>query len=274
MGERAMHEANRRHWNAAAAAWRAMRDRDQLWRRCPQEPELAFAGEALAMVRAALGDPAGKRACVIGAGDAYAAFALAGMGVAVTATDISERQLEVAAQRASELGQPIAIVRCDAADLSPLPDSAFDLVCSTNGFFVWITNPGQVFRAVSRVLKPGGTYVFYDIHPFQRPWKDQPALEMAKPYWESGPFAEGTPEATAYEAHWTLGDLLNGLADAGLVIRGIAESPAKDSRFWQGHDYLPGTDLSLLDWRTNPRAGLPVWLSVAAQRPRAEGAGT
>ena len=41
------HEANRRHWDAAAAAWRELRERDGLWKRCASEPELAFDGEAL-----------------------------------------------------------------------------------------------------------------------------------------------------------------------------------------------------------------------------------
>lgn len=41
-----------------------------------------------------------------------------------------------------------------------------------------------------------------------------------------------------------------------------------DSSFWQGFSYLPGTDDSLLDWRSNPRAGLPVWLTLAAEKPR------
>ncbi len=36
------HEANRRHWDAAAVAWRELRERDALWKRCPSEPELAF----------------------------------------------------------------------------------------------------------------------------------------------------------------------------------------------------------------------------------------
>ena len=42
---------------------------------------------------------------------------------------------------------------------------------------------------------------------------------------------------------------------------------AEDSRFWEDASYLPGTDASLLDWRSNPRAGLPTWLTVAAQKP-------
>jgi hypothetical protein len=56
------------------------------------------------------------------------------------------------------------------------------------------------------------------------------------------------------------------LIRSGLVLRRMAETPAKDSRFWQGSGYEPGSDDSLLDWHNNPRAGLPVWLTLAAQK--------
>ena len=49
--------------------------------------------------------------------------------------------------------------------------------------------------------------------------------------------------------------------------RNTAPSPPSDSRHWQGYSYEPGTDASLMDWRQNPRAGLPAWLTVAAQKP-------
>lgn len=263
-----IHEANRRHWDALASDWQQLRDEDQLWRRCHVDPVLAFDGKALDMIREFAGDLAGKRACVIGSGDNLAAFALAGMGARVTSTDISGQQLMVAERRAVELGLEIAFVRCDAADLAPLVDGAFELVVSSNGFFVWIADPARVFSAVNRVLKPGGHYVFYDVHPFLRPWKDQRApIEMEKPYFETGPFVDEESGEQVYEFNWTLGDLVSGLAEAGFVLRKLSEDPAKDSRFWEDHSYLPGTDASLLDWRSNPRAGLPVWLTVAAQKP-------
>jgi hypothetical protein len=53
-----------------------------------------------------------------------------------------------------------------------------------------------------------------------------------------------------------------------LILRRLAESPAKEARFWEGMSYTPGVDKSLLDWRKNPRAGLPVWLTIAAQKPQ------
>src|SRR5690606_29561313 len=79
-----MHAANRRYWDALAPRWEALRERDELWQRIPQEPGLAFDGGALELIEAFLGDLHGKQAVVIGSGDNYAAFALAGLGARVT----------------------------------------------------------------------------------------------------------------------------------------------------------------------------------------------
>jgi SAM-dependent methyltransferase len=260
------HERNRRKWNRDSEGWKALRDRDGLWRRCPEEPDLAFEGQALQFIRDRAGDLAGRDVCAIGSGDNYAAFALAGLGAKVTSTDISEKQLEVASGRAKELGLDMTFVRADAAGLRPLVDSSFDLVCSSNGFYVWISDVMAVFGAVHRVLRPGGHYVFYDIHPFQRPWKEQVhPIEMVKPYSDTGPYEDD--EEGSCEHNWTLTDLLNPLVDSGLVLRQIAENSPNDPRFWEGHAYCDGKDGSLTDWKVNPRAGLPVWLTVAAQKP-------
>lgn len=258
-----IHEANRQLWNNMAADWEERLNRDDLWHRCHKEPELAFEGGTLDTIQEMVGTLRDKQVCVIGSGDNMAAYALAGLGARVTSTDISEERLKLAADRAEVLGVSIDFVRTDAACLESLVDSSFDLVCSTNGFFVWIADLSGVFCEVSRILKSGGAYIFYDIHPFMRPWKDQVMpLKMEKPYWETGPFQESTDES--YVFNWTLADLLNPLAQAGLIVKKVLESPARDSDFWRGSNDASETDESLLDWRANPRAGLPVWLTVAA----------
>lgn len=262
-----MHEANRSHWDSASGNWRRLRDKDQLWRRCPEEPSLALRKGTLFLIEEFVGQLEGKRVCVIGSGDNYAAFALVGMGAVVTSTDISEKQLEVAMSRAEELGLTIDFIRADAADLSSVGEEEFDLVCSTNGFFVWIAEPNRVFTAVNTILKPGGHYIFYDIHPFLRPWKNQRSpIEMEKPYFETGPFENDGSTGPTYEFNWTLSDILNPLLESGLILRRIVEEPAQDSRFWQDHSYVSATDDSLLDWKSNPRAGLPVWMTLAAEK--------
>ncbi len=110
------HEANRRHWNRQAAKWEQLRDNDGLWRRIPKEP------------------------------------ALAGLGMGVTSLDISEDQLAIAARRAERLGLTIELIRADATEMSSLLGRGFDLVCSTNGFYVWIADLPQLFKEIARIL--------------------------------------------------------------------------------------------------------------------------
>lgn len=261
-----MHDANRRSWDNNAGSWAEMRDRDGLWRRCPEEPELGFAGGAYELIGSLAGSVDGKDVAVVGSGDNHAVFALAGMKANVTSIDISERQLETASARADQLGLAIAFVRADATDLAAVADRSFDLVCSTNGFFVWIADLRAVYGEVFRILRPGGYYVFYDVHPFQRPWADRNmSILVDKPYWHTGPFRD-EKEGT-FEFNWTMADLLNPGADAGLVLRRILERPADDSNTWEGASYRPGKDKRLVDWKVNPRAALPFWLSAAWQRP-------
>jgi 2-polyprenyl-3-methyl-5-hydroxy-6-metoxy-1,4-benzoquinol methylase len=212
-------EANRRHWDAAAAAWRELRERDGLWKRCASEPELAFAGDALQQIRRFYPVLSGRQACVMGSGDNYAAFALAGLGAQVTSVDISEWQLEVAEGRARALGLDLELVRAGAADLAALRQGQYDLVVSTNRFFVWISEPAAVCSAVRAIRKPGGVYVFYDVHPFQRPWAGAVGtLVMEQPYADAGPYVDGDG---AHEYHWMLSSLLNATTGAGLLLQHV-----------------------------------------------------
>ena len=260
-----MHETNRQKWNDQVDAWEERSNREGRWHRCREEPELAFEGGALQLIHEVTGGLGNKTACVVGSGDNMASFALAGLGAHVTSTDISEERLAMGSRRAEQLGLAISFVRSDAASLD-LPDSTYDLVCSTNGFFVWIADLAAVFSEVARVLKPGGHYVYFDIHPFQRPWKEQVTpVEVEKSYWSTGPFQSADPES--YQFNWTMADLLNPMAAAGLQLTKLVESPAGDTRFWNGPEDGGDADSGPLDWRRNPLAALPVWLTVAARRP-------
>ena len=60
---------------------------------------------------------------------------------------------------------------------------------------------------------------------------------------------------------------MNPLADEGLVLKRIQERRAGDENYWGGSSFLPCNDKGFLDWKENPRAALPVWLSAALQKP-------
>lgn len=56
------------------------------------------------------------------------------------------------------------------------------------------------------------------------------------------------------------------MAAAGLMLVKLLESPARDTRYWQGSSPCDAVDEISLEWTKNPRAGLPVWLAVAARK--------
>ncbi|TSB32803.1 class I SAM-dependent methyltransferase [Streptomyces benahoarensis] len=85
--------------------------------------------------------------------------ALATAGYRVTGLDRSPQMLGLARRR---LGDGVPLIEAALPDL-PLPDAAMDAVCSTGAALSY--TPGEeeltgILRAVHRVLRPGGTFLF------------------------------------------------------------------------------------------------------------------
>jgi ubiquinone/menaquinone biosynthesis C-methylase UbiE len=264
-----IHDTNRKWWDVKSQDWR---EREEVvWNRCRENMSFALDRRMQEIVGEFIDAPQDKTACAIASGDNFAVFALAGMGMKVTSTDISELQLNIARERAGILNLDIRFLRCDAADLSPVENEGYDLVISTPGTYVWISDLQKVYSEVCRVLKPGGYLILHEIHPFTRPFRDQPEFEIAQPYFETGPYThQGVDgiEVTTHNFHWMMNDFINALADSGLIIRRIAEDPAASPAYWEGRRFDDeGGDERLLDWHFNPRAALPQWMVVAAQKP-------
>jgi ubiquinone/menaquinone biosynthesis C-methylase UbiE len=262
-----MHEVNRKWWDVTSLDWKK-RD-EKTWQTCKEQSSFTLDTRMQEIVDELIVNPEGKRACAISSGDNLAVFALAGMGMNVTSTDISELRLNIARERAGELGLDIDFFQCDSANLSPLHDDSFDLVISTPGTYVWMSDLNKVYSEVHRILKPGGYFIFHEIHPFTRPFKDQPEFEIAQPYFETGPYTHEGDNGTTHNFYWMMSDFINALADSGLIIRRISEDPAEKPSYWEGRYYgEDGGDERLLDWHFNPRAALPQWMVIAAQKPR------
>ena len=111
-----------------------------------------------------------------------------------------------------------------------------------------------------------GVYFFHDIHPFLRPWADsEQEMVVQKTYYETGPHTDN--EGKSFYFHWTVSDLMNALIKSGLDVHKVEERPARDAAFWEnGNWYFPPGQEGLQDWKVNPRAALPTWLQVAAQK--------
>jgi 2-polyprenyl-6-hydroxyphenyl methylase/3-demethylubiquinone-9 3-methyltransferase len=97
----------------------------------------------------------------VGCGAGFLSNALATQGLNVTGVDLSEESIAVA-KRFDKTGTVI-YQKADAYHL-PFPDESFDVLTAMD-FLEHIEDPKLVIKEFSRVLKPGGIFIF---HTFNR----------------------------------------------------------------------------------------------------------
>ncbi len=249
-------------WNQTSDSdwYRSLRTEEQI-HRLKEDPTSAFHPAVYELIRKYLPDLKNFRILLPSSGDNHAAFALALMGARVTSADISERQLENAADIAKRLHLEIEFICDDTMKLARIPDHAFDLVYTSNGTLSWMDDLDSMNRNICRVLKPGGYAVLYDMHPFNRPFSGEAFKEpkIVKSYQDVFP-----------ELHWRLQDIVNSQIRSGLTVCEMAELPACDASFWFAYDELQkksGNELEgINDWKKNPLAALPAWLTIVSKK--------
>lgn len=249
-------------WNITAdSQWYSSLRTDEKINQLVEQPDKAFHPQVYALLKKYLPDIKGKKILLPSSGDNHAAFAFALMGAEVTSADISERQLENAAEIAERLHLDIEFICDNTMELSNIKNDSYDLVYTSNGTHTWITDLNSMYQNICRVLKKDGYSIMYDIHPFTRPfsceaWK---APQITKAY-----------EDVLPSCHWRIQDLVNATAAAGLSVEEMAELQAVDASFWYTYDELvqqkPGDLANVNDWRFNPMAALPAWLSIVARK--------
>ena len=267
-----MSEKNKNSWNEGAATYSSFNHSDKFMKHIIEAPANAFHHTTWELINKFVPDIRGKKICVPSSGDNHAVFAFAMLGAEVTSCDISENQLANAERVAKQHGwnKSIKFICEDTMKLEGLADNEYDFVYTSNGVHVWINDLPGMYRNIYRIIKPGGMYIMYEIHPFLRPFDD--ALNVVKPYDMTGPFESETEITFA----WRVMDITNAILDAGLSVKHIEEMYAeKDYNwpFWISYaDIAKGVTAAreevdrMHDWRHNPMAALPNWISIAAKK--------
>ena len=230
-----------------------------------KDPTWAFPPVIWDMISDAFPDLLGKRVLVPSSGDNFAVFGFHLLGAEVTSCDIAERQLYNAKKVADSYSWEIAFIRQDSIELDSINHSEFDLVYTSNGCHVWIPDLPKMYGNFIRVLKPGGSYIMFETHPFIRPFDDSGAeIVVKKPY----ELTELPGELI--QRHWRIMDIFNAIQNAGLNITRMEEfQPELDEyNTWFARE-PEETDLQYAekyDWRLNPWAALPQWIGFSATK--------
>ncbi len=250
------------YWNITSdSEWYQSLRTDEKIKELVELPITAFHPVVYSILNKYFPDLNGKKILLPSSGDNHAAFAFALLGAKVTSADISEKQLENAAVIADKLNLDIEFVCENTMELTDIKDESYDLVYTSNGTHSWIPNINIMYENIYRVLKKSGYSIMYDVHPFNRPFTGEPWKQpnVSKSYNDTLPYC-----------HWRIQDLINTNIFAGLSIKEIAEMQAIDASFWYTYGELvkksPDELLNINDWKYNPMAALPAWLTIVSQK--------
>jgi len=245
-------------WNTCSDDYFAMEyDSPAVLNLLKADPSRAFPPEVWKCLHTAFPDLHGKKVCVPSSGDNLAAFAFYLLGADVTSCDIAERQLENADKIAQQQGWQLTFHVCDSMEMAGVESGAFDLVYTSNGVHTWICDLPTMHRQFCRILKDGGAYIFFETHPFNRPFDDETnELRIKKRYCDTR------------DNDWRVQDFVNSLIESGFSIAHMEELFADrgtlGATWWQPEEWDEKSD-----WSKNPIAALPQWIAFCAVKDEA-----
>lgn len=210
---------NRRDWDSYSAEYMSRSHSAERLRALADAPQSAFDGAVWRQLTAAFPDFNGIKVCVPSSGDNIAVYAFALLGAEVVSCDFSENQLSAARKTAENLGiaDRIRFVRSDTMRLDEIGDGAFDLVYTSNGVHVWLNDLGAMYGNIFRIMRRGGVYIMYDVHPFRRIYGED--MNVVKPYDSTGPFED----EYNVNFHWRVCDIFNAIAASGIRVYHMEE---------------------------------------------------
>lgn len=112
-----------------------------------------------------LDDVAGKTILHLQCHFGQDSLSLARMGAKVTGIDLSNNAIEKAREINLKLGLDAEFACCDIYDTPNEIKEQFDIVFATYGTIGWLPDMSKWAEVVSRMLKPGGQFIFVEFHP-------------------------------------------------------------------------------------------------------------
>lgn len=177
-------------------------------------------------------------------------LSLARMGAQVTGIDLSDQAIAAARNLSNQLNLPANFVCTDVYSTPEVLQQHFDLVFTSYGTIGWLPDLDRWARVVSRMLKPGGTFVFVEFHPVV--WMfDDAFTHFRYAYFnegvlmetESGTYADRQADMQLDYHYWnhSLEEVLGSLLHHGLQLTNFREYNYSPYNCFQGtEEFEPG----------------------------------
>ncbi|HKV85808.1 MAG TPA: class I SAM-dependent methyltransferase [Ktedonobacterales bacterium] len=184
------------------------------------------------IVRAEVGDVAGKSLLHLQCHFGMDSLMWARLGARVTGIDMSDAAIALARRLSDEIGVAATFVESNLYDLPRALDGEFDIVYTSWGALLWLADLSSWARIVARFLAPDGFFYIAEGHPFiQVFYEEDDATDLRVHYnyfHEDQPvyfppghdYADQTQQVASPGYLWrhSVGDILNALIGAGLKI--------------------------------------------------------
>jgi len=267
-----MENITKKEWNESSDEYFQNSIKQGNYSKIIQNPECAFPKAIYMLLRKYVGDLHGKKVLVPSSGDNVGAFGLHLLGAKVTSCDLAENQLKNAKTIADKRNWNLEFICQDSMKLEKIKDSEFDLVYTSNGAHVWISDMPSMYNSFYRVLKQGGFSIFFETHPMIRPF-DNSTYEVKINRHYTDVYTYASNEVPKYL--WRTQDIINSVCSAGFIIKEMQEYHSVREDL-ETHNYLWISENhknkfkwtgDTFNWKVNPWAALPQCLCLCSQKP-------
>lgn len=160
-------------------------------------------------------------------------ISLANLGANVTGVDFSNEAIAKANELSKKTEISTNFICSNIYDLKDNLDKKFDVVFTSYGTIGWLPDINKWAEIVSHFLKPGGTFIIAEFHPYIWMFDDNfehfkysyfheesPIEEIAE-----GTYTDGEKEINLVQYSWnhTISDVVNSLIKNGLEVNSLKE---------------------------------------------------
>ncbi|SDC08533.1 Methyltransferase domain-containing protein [Pelagirhabdus alkalitolerans] len=183
-----------------------------------------------------IGNLSGKKVLHLQCNTGADSIVLAKMGAHVTGVDLVPDNIHFATQLAKDLEvENVNFIVSDIMELMDNHEGKYDIVFTSDGAIGWLPDLKKWGRTIRHFLKDDGFFYAHDGHPFYLSFDEEKindgVIDIKYPYFKKDPdedtriggYASESKEAKNYFWMYTIGDIINGLAQAGLCIEWFNE---------------------------------------------------